>query len=68
MLIVETIAKIRRYYFVKGESIKSISRQLGISRNTVRKVFAAEQQSIPTRGIYDNMSTAVTKVLNPNNS
>ncbi|HID30894.1 MAG TPA: IS21 family transposase, partial [Desulfobacterales bacterium] len=39
MLIVETIAKIRRYHFVKGLGIKTISRQLRISKNTVRKVI-----------------------------
>lgn len=39
MLIVETIAKIRRYYFVNGCSIKEICRKLGLSRNTVRKVI-----------------------------
>ncbi len=39
MLIVETIAKIRRYYFVEDRSIKKISRDLNISRNTVRKVI-----------------------------
>ncbi|MBU1457003.1 MAG: IS21 family transposase [Proteobacteria bacterium] len=38
MLVVEKIAKIRRYHFVKGLGIKTISRQLGISKNTVRKV------------------------------
>ncbi len=39
MLVVETISKIRRNHFVKGLGIKTISRQLGISRNTVRKVI-----------------------------
>lgn len=39
MLIVETIAKIRRYHFVEGRKIKQISRDLNISRNTVRKVI-----------------------------
>ncbi|MBU0674860.1 MAG: IS21 family transposase [Proteobacteria bacterium] len=39
MLIVETIAKIRRYYFVEGRSIKQITRDLRLSRNTVRKVI-----------------------------
>ncbi|MDO9042942.1 MAG: IS21 family transposase, partial [Desulfocapsaceae bacterium] len=39
MLIVETIAKIRRYHFVDGEGIKEISRKLSLSRNTVRKVI-----------------------------
>ncbi len=39
MLIVESIAKIRRYYFIDGKSIKEISRLLRLSRNTVRKVI-----------------------------
>jgi transposase len=38
MLVVETIARIRREYFVKGKSIKEIVRDLKVSRNTVRKV------------------------------
>ena len=40
MLIVETIAKIRRYHFVDGLGIKTISRKLNLSRNTtVRKII-----------------------------
>ena len=39
MLVVETIGRIRREHFVKGKSIKEISRELRISRNTVRKVL-----------------------------
>ena len=39
MLVVETIAKIRRYHFVEGRKIKQIARELKISRNTVRKVI-----------------------------
>ena len=39
MLIVETIAKIRIRYHIKGESIKQITRELGLSRNTVRKAI-----------------------------
>jgi transposase len=39
MLIVETIARIRREFFVRGKSIKEIGRDLGVSRNTVRKVL-----------------------------
>lgn len=38
MLVVETIAKIRRAYFQDGKSIKQICRDLRVSRNTVRKV------------------------------
>src|SRR6056297_1002036 len=39
MLVVETIAKIRRAHFVDGKSIKQICRELRLSRNTVRKVI-----------------------------
>jgi len=39
MLVVETIAKIRRAYFQDKKSIKQICRELRVSRNTVRKVI-----------------------------
>src|SRR5690554_1398350 len=39
MLVVETIAKIRRAYFQDKKSIKHICRELRVSRNTVRKVI-----------------------------
>jgi transposase len=42
MLIVETVAKIRRAYFVQGKSIKAICRELRISRKVVRKVVRSE--------------------------
>jgi len=38
MLVVETIAKIRRAYFSQGKSIKQICRDLHVSRKVVRKV------------------------------
>ena len=44
MLIVETVARIRREFFVKGKSIKEIVRDLGVSRNTVRKVDASKNR------------------------
>jgi transposase len=59
MLVVETIARIRREYFVKGKSIKEIVRALGVSRNTVRKVlrsgataftYARDVQPLPKIG------------------
>jgi transposase len=43
MLVVETIAKIRRYHFVEGRKIKQIARDLNISRNTVRKVLRSNE-------------------------
>ena len=42
MLVVETIAKIRRAYFVQGKAIKAICRELGVSRKVVRKVLRSE--------------------------
>ena len=54
MLVVETIAKIRRAFFVQGKSIKAICRELRVSRKTVREVvrsretaFAYERASQP---------------------
>ena len=42
MLIVDTIAKIRRAFFVQGKSIKAICRELRVSRKVVRKVIRSE--------------------------
>jgi transposase len=42
MLIVETIAKIRRLFFVQGKPIKAICRELGLSRKVVRKVIRSK--------------------------
>ena len=42
MLVVETVAKIRRAYFVQGRSIKAICRELRVSRKVVRKVLRSE--------------------------
>lgn len=39
MLVVETIARIRREHFIKGKTIKEIARNLRVPRNTVRKVL-----------------------------
>jgi len=43
MLVVETIAKIRRAHFVQGKAIKAISRELKVSRKVVRKVLRSEE-------------------------
>src|SRR6478672_4317343 len=45
MLIVETIARIRREHFIKGKTIKEIARNLRVSRNTVRKVLRSGETS-----------------------
>ena len=45
MLVVETVARVRREFFVKGKWIKEIVRDLGVSRNTVRKVIRSGETS-----------------------
>jgi hypothetical protein len=59
MLIVETIARIRRAHFVQGKPIKAICRELRVSRKVVRKVirsratefrYERERQPLPKIG------------------
>ena len=56
---VDTIARIRREFFIRGRSIKEIVRDLHVSRNTVRKVvrsgatalsYEREVQPLPKLG------------------
>jgi transposase len=56
MLVVETVAKIRRAYFVQGKSIKAICRELRISRKVVRKVVRSErgEQPLPRIGPWQD--------------
>jgi len=58
MLIVETIAKIRRAHFIEGKPIKQICRELRVSRNTVRKVI----RSGATEFTYDRASQPRPKI------
>jgi len=46
MLVVETIARIRRAHFVQGKTIKAISRELGIARNTIRRILRSGETSV----------------------
>jgi transposase len=64
MLIVETIAKIRLRHHVHKQSIRQISRELHISRNTVRKVlregntaheYKPRQAAAPKLGEYKDL-------------
>ena len=61
MLVVETIARIRRAHLVQGKSIKAICRELHVSRKVVRKVlrseatefrYEREQQPMPRLGAW----------------
>ena len=61
MLVLETIARIRRAHFVQGKSIKAICRELHVSRKVVRKVlrseatefrYEREQQPMPRLGAW----------------
>ena len=42
MLVLETIAKIRRAFLVQGKSIKAICREFHVSRKVVRKVIRSD--------------------------
>ena len=42
MLLVETIARIRREHLDRGKSIRRIARELKLSRNTVRKAIRGD--------------------------
>ena len=42
MLVVETIAKIRRAFFIQQKPIKAICRELRVSRKVVRKVIRSQ--------------------------
>ena len=57
MLVVETIARIRRAHFVQGKSIKAICRELGVSRKVLRSEvtefrYEREQQPMPRLGAW----------------
>jgi transposase len=45
----ETIAKIRRRRLVQGESISAIARDLGLSRNTVKRALRSEGERFEYR-------------------
>ena len=49
MLVVETIARIRRAHLVQGKSIKAICRELRVSRKVVRKVLRSEATELGSR-------------------
>ena len=42
MLIVETIAKIRRAYHRDKKSIRQIAKEMNLARNTVRKIIRTD--------------------------
>jgi transposase len=58
MLIVETIAKIRRAFFVQGKPIKAICRELRVSRKVVRKVI----RSRATEFRYERKAQPLPKI------
>ena len=45
MLVVETIARIRRAHFVQGKTIKAMCREFGIARNTIRRILRSGETS-----------------------
>ena len=43
MKSVDTIARVRRAFHVQGWSLKRISRELHVSRNTVRRILRSDE-------------------------
>lgn len=58
MISLETTSKVRRDHFVHGKSIKEISRERGISRNSVRKIL----RSGDTTFQYERPETPMPKL------
>jgi len=58
MLVVETIAKIRRAYFNQKKPIKEICRDLHVSRQVVRKVIRSDA----TEFHYERASQPLPKI------
>ena len=65
MVGVETIARIRYEFFSRGKKIKQIARELGVARDTVRKVirsgatefrYKRESQPLPKLGPWVDTS------------
>ena len=54
---VDTIARVRREFFVRGRSIKEICRELHISRNTVRKILRSDE----TAFVYERTRPAAAE-------
>jgi len=63
MLVVETIAKVRRLHLSDGKPIKVICRELGLSRKVVRKVlrsgatefhYERSRQPLPKLGAWQS--------------
>jgi len=63
MLVVETIAKIRRAYFVHGQPIKAICRDLGVSRKVVRKT--PPPKAPPAYTLSGSAGSAATALILP---
>jgi len=58
MISLETTAKVRRDHFVHGKSIKEISRERGISRNSVRKILRSGETTFH----YERPATPMPKL------
>jgi hypothetical protein len=68
---VDTIARVRREFFARGRTIKGISRDLHIARNTVRKILCSGEtafsyerdvQPLPKIGLWKDQLDALLRV------
>ena len=63
MLVVETIARIRRDHLVRGVPINKIARDLRVSKNTVRKCQRRSKISPPGRSKTSPLNVMRSAVL-----
>ena len=68
MKSVDSIARVRRAFYVQGWSLKRISRELHVSRNTIRKIlrsneteftYERERQPLPKIGPWQDQLDAL---------
>jgi DNA-binding transcriptional regulator LsrR (DeoR family) len=59
---VDTIARVRRAFYVQGWSLKQISRELHVSRNTVRRLLQSGELSF----VEAQIDASVCARRNPN--
>lgn len=58
MITVETIGRVRRDFHIKGKSIRAITRERRLSRNTVRKIVRGQD----VEPIYERQTQPLPKL------
>lgn len=62
---VDTIARVRRAFYVQGWSVKKIVRELHVTRNTVRKILRTDETDFSCERIANQWPSAQIEALMP---